>query len=53
MNIVEAGIFYKHDRVADIMRKIRDVVELDISKATFNRRLLGKVFSTRVEVFRR
>jgi hypothetical protein len=44
MNIVETRIFYKHDKVTDIMIRIRDVVELDINKSTNNSRLLGKVF---------
>jgi hypothetical protein len=52
MNIVAAGITYKDDSVTGIMRKIRDEVELDISRATFNRRLLGRVFFNKVRIFR-
>jgi len=50
--ITTAGIHFKNDSVTEIMRKIRDEVELDISRSTFNRRLLGNVFFTRGEIFR-
>jgi hypothetical protein len=42
--IIAAGIHFKNNSVTEIMRKIRDEVELDISKSTFNRRLLDNVF---------
>jgi DNA-binding transcriptional MocR family regulator len=49
--IITAGIHFKNDSVTEIMRKIRDEVELDISRSTFNRRLLGNVFLLEVRFF--
>jgi hypothetical protein len=42
--IIAAGIHFKNDCVTEIMGEIRHEVEFDISKSTFNRRLLGNVF---------
>jgi hypothetical protein len=51
MNIVGTGIFYKHDKMIDIMIRIRDVIELDINKSTNNSQLLSKFFSLELGFF--
>jgi hypothetical protein len=44
--IIEAGIHYKFNSVHEMMAKIRDELNLniEISRQTFNRRLIGKEF---------